>query len=26
MVAATFNLDPAVAAQFPKDPPDVMPA
>jgi oxalate decarboxylase len=26
MVAATFNLDPAVVAQFPKDPPDVMPA
>ena len=26
MVAATFNLDPAVVAQFPKDPSDVMPA
>lgn len=25
MVAATFNLDPAVVAQFPKRPPDVMP-
>jgi len=25
MVAATFNLDPAVIAQFPKDRPDVMP-
>jgi oxalate decarboxylase len=26
MVAATFNLDPAVIARFPKDRPDVMPA
>ena len=26
MVAATFNLDPAVVAQFPKDGPDFMPA
>ena len=26
MVAATFNLDPAVIAQFPKDAPIVMPA
>ena len=25
MVAATFNLDPAVIAQFPKDRPDIMP-
>ena len=26
MVAQTFNLDPAVIANFPKDRPDVMPA